>query len=220
MLAVDFVKSTLESHKVKPVSILARYNTAYTSIPKPFWWDIRRSGGPIIEQGTHFCDLLRYFGGDIDMSTVSCVQVSANASVGHLSKIPPGCEDGVPEEFKIPRATHSVFAFSNGAVGTLSHGVLNHGTRYHTEFEIWCDGLKILLHDPYTDQCTVFVNDVATKFPLDDPYVTEDRVFLSAIINEKEAAQIKSTYSDAVKTYELSYVITHKATKTGQIKSL
>jgi len=150
------------------------------------------------------------------MTSVSCVQVSANAAAGHLSKVPQGCEDNVPDEFRIPRATHAVFAFSNGAVGTLSHGALMHGTKYHTEFEIWCDGLKILLHDPYTDQCAVYVNDVATKFPSDDPYLTEDRVFLSAIVDTTSTNAIKSSYSDAVKTYELSYVMTHKALKTGK----
>lgn len=26
--------------------------------------------GPVIEQGTHFCDLSRYFGGDVDIPSV------------------------------------------------------------------------------------------------------------------------------------------------------
>lgn len=101
-----------------------------------------------------------------------------------------------------------------------------HGTKYHTEIEIWCDGLKILLHDPYTrfdeivgcvnyfSNCTVYVNDVATKFPEDDPYLTEDRVFLAAITTKTNA--IRSTYEDSVKTYELSHVITHKALKAKE----
>jgi len=212
--AVEFVKKTMEEHHIRPVTMLARYKTAYVSIPKPMWWDIRRCGGPVIEQATHFCDLLRYFGGDIDMSTVSCVQVSPTTTPGKLSKIPVGCEDGVPDEYKIPRATNAIFAFKNGAIGTLSHGTLMHGTKYHTEFEIWGDGLKILLHDPYTDQCTVSVNDVVTKFPEDDPYLTEDRVFLEAMTTSKN--NIKSSYADAVQTYELTHVMTHKALKAKE----
>jgi len=211
--ATEFIKKSLGDSK--PISILARYNSAYVSIPKPMWWDIRRSGGPIIEQGTHFCDLLRYFGGDIDMSTVSCIQVPPTSSLGKLSKIPPGCEDGVPDEFKIPRATQAVFAFSSGAVGTLSHAALLHGTKYHTEFEIWSDGTKILLSDPYSENCTVYVNDVPTKFPDDDPYLTEDRAFFAAIKTPSLSTEIKSPYSDAVKTYEFSHVLTHNAKKAA-----
>jgi predicted dehydrogenase len=26
--------------------------------------------GPVIEQGTHFCDLSRYFGGDVEIDSV------------------------------------------------------------------------------------------------------------------------------------------------------
>jgi len=206
--SVQFIKKTLKERNLKPVSILARYNTAYPTILKAMWWDMRRSGGPIIEQGTHFCDLLRYFGGDVDLTTVHAVRVSPNSEPGTLSLIPKEVEKDLPEEFRIPRATHAVFKFKSGAIGSLSHGVLQHGTHYLTEFEIWCDGLRILLHDPYTEKCHVYLNEERFDFAVDDPYLTEDQVFLEAI-SKKSTDAILSPYSDAVQTYELTYAITH-----------
>lgn len=43
---------------------------AYEAIAKPAWWNKAIDMGPVIEQGTHFCDLSRYFGGDVDINTV------------------------------------------------------------------------------------------------------------------------------------------------------
>jgi len=135
--------------------------------------------------------------------------VNANDKAGALSEVPEGCEVGVKEENRIPRATHALWKYeNNGSIGCLSHGTLMKGTKYHTEFEIWCDGLRISLYDPYSDQCVVTVNDVETPFPDDDPYLTEDSVFLNAV-RTRDSSLIKSTYADSVKTYKLTYKITY-----------
>lgn len=44
---------------------------AYEAIAKPAWWNKAIDMGPVIEQGTHFCDLSRYFGGDVDMNSIA-----------------------------------------------------------------------------------------------------------------------------------------------------
>lgn len=172
-------------------------------------WDARISGGPVVEQGTHFCDLARYFGGEVDIDTVSTVKVKPTSAVGSLSEVPPGCDVGVPEEHRIARATSSHFMYDNGAVGILQHALLMKGERYFTEVELWCDGCVVRLVDPYSNDCYVEINDSnktqVLKFP-DDPYLTEDRVFLEAILNG-DKSQIKSSYSDAVETYKLSYKV-------------
>lgn len=66
------------------------------------------SMGPVIEQGTHFCDLSRYFGGDVDISTVFAHSVEHNEAPGKLSKIPFD-ESVIPEEERIPRATSAIW---------------------------------------------------------------------------------------------------------------
>jgi len=205
--SVDYIKELIKGKTV--ISTTARYNSAYVSIPKPMWWDLRRSGGPIIEQATHFCDLSRYFGGDINLETVSSVFVSPKDKSGQLSEVPKGCEKDVEDEYKIPRATHAIWKYQeNGTIGCLSHALTMKGTRYHTEFEMWLDGMRISLYDPYTDQCVVTVNDEEIPFPDDDPYLTEDRIFLKAVLT-RDTSEIKSPYHDAFKTYKLTYKITY-----------
>lgn len=50
---------------------LTPQSAAYESIDKPAWWNKSKDMGPVIEQGTHFCDLSRYFGGDVDMNSIA-----------------------------------------------------------------------------------------------------------------------------------------------------
>ena len=41
----------------------------------------------MIEQGTHFCDLSRYFGGNVDISTIQARSIEWDEDAGKLSKI-------------------------------------------------------------------------------------------------------------------------------------
>jgi len=62
------------------------------------------SAGPIIEQGTHFCDLSRYFGGEVDISTVNAHSLEWYERPGTLSKMPIDESKILPEN-RIPRVT-------------------------------------------------------------------------------------------------------------------
>lgn len=66
------------------------------------------SAGPIIEQGTHFCDLSRYFGGEVDMSTVTAHSLEWDENAGHLSKMQVD-ETAIPPENRIPRVTSATW---------------------------------------------------------------------------------------------------------------
>lgn len=48
----------------------ARYVCSYALIEKQEWWTKSLTCGPIVEQATHFCDLSRYFGGEVDIPSV------------------------------------------------------------------------------------------------------------------------------------------------------
>lgn len=67
------------------------------------------SAGPIIEQGTHFCDLSRYFGGDVDISSVSAHSLEWNENAGHLSKMQVD-ETAIEPENRIPRVTAATWS--------------------------------------------------------------------------------------------------------------
>jgi predicted dehydrogenase len=208
--AVQFIQNYLSANRLRPVNICARYNCAYVSIAKPMWWNKRLSGGPVVEQGTHFCDLLRYIGGDVELHTVSAVSVSAGTSVGQLSEVPPGCEDELPIDQRINRVVSANFKFSSGAVGSLQHGLLMKGSKYYTELEIWADGALIKLIDPYSPQCRVKIYDSVLPVQVfrfqDDPYLEEDRIFLEAV-RTSDNSKILSSYADAVETHKLSHRI-------------
>lgn len=123
------MKQIIEENDLVVMATIARYACAYEAIAKPDWWDKSKrqvypyistnymfdglsSAGPIVEQGTHFCDLSRYFGGEVDISSVTAHSLEWDEEAGHLSKINVD-EDKIAPENRIPRvtaATWSVFS--------------------------------------------------------------------------------------------------------------
>merc|ERR1711879_809544 len=49
----------------------------------------------------------------------------------------------------VPRLTTAHWRYESGAVGSLTHGVMLHGDTYECEMEVWGDGIRIRLEDPY-----------------------------------------------------------------------
>ena len=62
------------------------------------------SAGPIVEQGTHFCDLSRYFGGEVDIASVQAHSLEWHENAGQLSKMTIDESKILPEN-RIPRVT-------------------------------------------------------------------------------------------------------------------
>jgi len=199
-----------------PKAFNARYNCAYSTISKSTWWDVDQSGGPIVEQATHFCDLARYLVGEIDLSSVYAFSIRPTDLGGNLNSIPSSVnEDSLPEKRRIPRVTSSVWKFHSGAIGSLMHGALLHKSKYESELEIWGDGYKIALIDPY-NECQLIVraphsNETVT-YPCfeDDYYYSEVRVFLEAILSG-DTKDILSPFQDALNTYKFTWSIKTKS---------
>jgi len=197
-------------------AVIARYDCAYSRIASKVWWDLRRTGGAVVEQATHFCDLARHLGGEVDLSSVRAVRIAAAEPAGALADLPAG-PDGrpidadIPVERRVPRATAAVWKYDSGAVGSLTHAALLHGEKYDSELEVWGDGLRMVLADPYGD-CRLHIRRPGGEaietfaFAGDDPYRTEDEVFLAAV-RSGDASMIQSPYADAMKTYELTWAI-------------
>lgn len=119
--AVQTMKKIIRDNNLTVMATIARYACAYEAIIKPDWWNkelrsvlirptpqilltISSSGGPVVEQGTHFCDLSRYFGGDVDIQTVQAHAVGWNEAPGKLSKI--GIDESkIDPSKRIPRVT-------------------------------------------------------------------------------------------------------------------
>jgi predicted dehydrogenase len=80
----------------------------------------------IVEQATHFCDLSRFFGGEVDHASVMAHTVEHDERPGGLSA--KGFdEDVIPPENRIPRLTSAVWKYESGAVGSLMHAVALQG---------------------------------------------------------------------------------------------
>jgi len=198
----------------EPRAFMARYNCAYSTIAKEMWWDVNSSGGPIVEQATHFCDLARFIVGDVDIDSVQASCVKQTDSLGKLNCLPSNVEKLealLPEQRRTPRVTSATWRFTNGAIGSLVHGVLLHGNKYESEIEVWGDGYRMVLSDPY-GKCSLSVRlpnseeTTVLTFANEDPYYIEDKLFLEAILGGS-SDNIASPYHDAFQTYLFSWKI-------------
>jgi predicted dehydrogenase len=77
---------------------------ALSSINIQDWWRTSGSQGPIIENGTHLCDLSRYFGGDVELDSIVAHAVEADEKPGILSRTNFD-NNSIPVEDRIPRVT-------------------------------------------------------------------------------------------------------------------
>jgi len=204
------------NHYGPPRTFNGRYMCAYANINRPEWWDVDKCGGPIIEQATHFCDLARFLVGEVDIDSMKALSIKGSDPLGKLDKIPANInEDQIPNDNRVPRVTSAVWKFNNGAIGSLTHGILLHGDKYETKIEVWGDGYGLVLDDPY-DKCILTARlpnsqGVETfEFNDDDYYFHEDIAFIQAIASNNSNG-ILSSYEDAANTYKMTVAIREAA---------
>ncbi|RDX56734.1 hypothetical protein K466DRAFT_582203 [Polyporus arcularius HHB13444] len=223
--AVQMMKQIINENQLTVMATIARYACAYEAIAKPDWWDKSKSAGPIVEQGTHFCDLSRYFGGEVDMSTVNAHSLEWDENAGHLSKMTVD-ESAIPPENRIPRVTAATWKYDSGAVGSFTHLVALQGHDYSCELEVYADGYQLKLVNPYV-QPVLYIRKPGSdieemhRFPDDDPFFSEISVLIDNIEDieeDPETAQILSSFEDACKTYELTWAIRLAAERNRELK--
>ncbi|KAI9092648.1 putative oxidoreductase C terminal-domain-containing protein [Phlyctochytrium arcticum] len=146
--AVQKMKQIIRENNLTVMATQARYASCYPSIQKRDWWMKSISCTPIVEQGTHFADLSRYFGGDVIVNSVAAHGIDHDETPGQLSKCPID-ESAIPPSDRIPRVTSAVWKYTSGAVGSLLHTISLHGVSYACELEVFCDGWMLRLVDPY-----------------------------------------------------------------------
>ncbi|TFK42642.1 putative oxidoreductase C terminal-domain-containing protein [Crucibulum laeve] len=223
--AVQMMKHIIEENNLTVMTTIARYACAYEAIAKPDWWDKSKSYGPIIEQGTHFCDLSRYFGGEVDISTVQAHSLEWNENAGHLSKLAID-ESKIAPENRIPRVTAATWKYDSGAVGSFTHVAALQGTNYSCELEVYADGYSLKLVNPYV-QPVLYVrrpgddHEQTYQFPDDDPFFSEISNLIDIIEDieeDSDAGQILSSYEDAVRSYELTWAIREASERSRDAK--
>jgi len=168
--AVEKMHKISQQYGRPVMAINARFNCAYPHILRPAWWNNALVGGPIVEQATHFCDLMRYLGGEVKAGELSalCVEASDSSSTaGYLTSVPKAIqEERIPPSQRVPRLTTAHWRFESGGVGTLTHGVALHGKKYETSIDVWGDGLRMALEDPYTPECKLRIRQGQHNLPL------------------------------------------------------
>ncbi|KAI0923327.1 hypothetical protein AcV7_005872 [Taiwanofungus camphoratus] len=205
------------------VGYMLRYSRAVQKMKKLSWWDKTSSGGPIVEQATHFCDLSRYFGGNVSLGSIAAHTVEHYELPGKLTA--QRFDEGViAPENRLPRLTNATWKYTNGAVGALTHVIALHGTVYDTEFEVYADGYRLKLIDPYNRPVlSVRRPGLATEelftFPGDDPFYSELSTFIDAIHEPQERPNILSSYEDAVMTYEFTWQIRRASDASARAES-
>ncbi|TFY55637.1 hypothetical protein EVJ58_g8120 [Rhodofomes roseus] len=216
--AVQMMKQIIHENNLTVMATIARYACAYEAIAKPDWWDKSKSAGPIVEQGTHFCDLSRYFGGEVDMDTVQAHSLEWDENAGHLSKMVVD-ETAIPQENRIPRVTSATWKYESGAVGSFTHLVALQGHDYSCELEVYADGYQLnavrRLVNPYV-QPVLYIrkpgsdHEESHRFPDDDPFFSEISVLIDNIEDieeDPETSTILSSFEDACRTYQLTWAI-------------
>ncbi|TFK98935.1 putative oxidoreductase C terminal-domain-containing protein [Pterulicium gracile] len=222
--AVQQMKQIIIDNNLTVMATIARYACAYEAIAKPDWWTKSKSAGPIIEQGTHFCDLSRYFGGEVDISTVNAHSLEWDEAAGNLSKMVVD-ESQIEPHDRIPRVTSATWKYESGAVGSFTHLVALQGQNYACELEVWADGYQLKLVNPYVSPVLYIRqpgddDEHVMRFPDDDPFFSEVSILIDQIEDiedDPDAPQILSSFEDACKTYELTWAI-RRASELSRLK--
>ncbi|ORX35936.1 putative oxidoreductase C terminal-domain-containing protein [Kockovaella imperatae] len=208
--AVQTMKKIIEDNNLHVMATFARWIMAYPPGIKLDWWNKAILQGPVIEQGTHVCDLSRYFGGDINVETLSASAVEWYEKPGNLSQIQID-ESKIPEDSRIPRFTSASWKYKSGAVGSMMHGVALQGTNDSIELQVFADGYQMILSDPYGSPELRIRSPDSDESQIistagDDPYQTEMNHFIDAIEGGGDPS-ILSSYEDAAQTYEFTWAI-------------
>lgn len=155
--------------------------------PVAWWMDSSRSGGQFIEQCTHLVDLARYLVGEI-------VEVKAFSARGFVKGV-QGYDADDAMTVSVKFASGAVGSFATGCFplnGTDSQRGISLTIASRTlkcEFSGW--GMQLeATHNKSRVECVK---------PEEDIFETQDRAFLSAIINN-DPSLILSTYADAMRT--------------------
>ena len=215
---VQKMKQIIAENDLHVMAVNARYIMAYEHTAKLDWWDKSKNPGPIVEQATHFCDLARYFAGEVDLSSVMAQSLEHYEPAGQLRKIPVD-ESLIEPANRIPRVTCATWKFESGAVGSLTHAVALQGTDYSTQIDVYADGYSLRLVDPYNAPMLYIRrpgddHEEIVRYNDDDPFFSEVSSLIDSIEHGEGTSPILSSYEDAARTYALTWAIREASERT------
>jgi myo-inositol 2-dehydrogenase / D-chiro-inositol 1-dehydrogenase len=168
-------------------------------VPPPPWWrDMSRSGGPVIEQATHVLDLLRVLVGEV---------VAVHAVGARLDRDLGGDVDD---------ASVATLRFANGAVGSLLSTSLL-GWKHWAGVELYADGVSLRLAE-HVLELLQSVDGRSRWEPAVDAKSAADRDFVAAVRSGDPSA-VRAPYAEALRTHRLACAVA-EAVRTGTVVEL
>jgi myo-inositol 2-dehydrogenase/D-chiro-inositol 1-dehydrogenase len=197
------VKKILARNKLSTVRICS-----YNYMPEVHWWRKKQtSGGPMLESGIHYIDLLRYLIGEI--STVSAMTTQGIASNNY-----PDCD--------IYDSMEALVKFQTGCIGSVGMTHLLNKIQARNDFlEIYGEdfSLKIDLYKlRYQNEAAVyykestdadwkFISNASSKKSL---LRLESSAFLSAV-QYQQPESVRSSYPCAVQSLKVALAMNQSA---------
>lgn len=187
--------------RVAPEEVALAMGYWIGGLPGVSWWRRRDgSGGQAVEQTTHIFDLARYLMGEV-------VSVGAMGVRGHMTDIP---------DYSVDDASVVTLRFASGAVATITSScLLASGGRVGLELvgrDLWVELMS------GTDAVYRRGGQSEHLSGGGDPYKLEDELFIAAV-RAGDAAGIRSTYQDAVRTLGVT-LAANQAMESGQVVTL
>lgn len=175
--AVEKAKAYLAD---KVVGMALAYRIGKSS-PIPWFGTMSKSGGQLVDAGTHQVDLMRYLIGDI-------TEVYAKMKLRHLHYL---------DNYDISDVGTATFEFACGAIGSIATSTAQpHDSRQSVD--IMGEDFRVVV-DP---QMVVIVEKGVTVAEIpttNDKFLEEDRLFLEAV-RTGDQCRIKADYGEGVKT--------------------
>jgi myo-inositol 2-dehydrogenase / D-chiro-inositol 1-dehydrogenase len=175
-------------------------------LPGTAWWKVQnKSGGMLIEQHTHGVDLMRYLAGEVE-------SVFAFANTALLTDVP---------DLDIADVNAATLKFANGAVGSIVNSCAlqpGQGSPQNLSGAVHVLGKGI----------TAMVGAGSATFLLPDrqheevtgegdPNLAMNRAFVDAV-RTGDPAQIRSDYTDGLRTFEVTYACQLSADRGQEIR--
>jgi len=178
--------------------VIGQYHDPSWFPPGHWWIDKSKSGGQVIEQSTHVFDLARYIAGDVS-------RVYAELDTLLLKDVPG---------FNVEDVSVVCLKFKNGAVGVVTSTCASRKTFTGTALRFIAKNVAIELGG-HAHYARVFWTDKVDQIDSNvHPYLEEDKAFVEAV-KTGNASEIKSPYSDALKTLEVT-ILANKSSKDNK----
>jgi len=167
----------------------------------PWWKDRNKSGGQMVEQVSHFFDLLRYLLGEVQ---------SVSGGLRHRGLI------NDVEGYNLDDVSTVNLRFESGVIGNVSATcMVQRGYSLQIDFLGRCLVMELTMRqlriaDGY--EVAIVENQVSSK--LSSHFATLDRTFIEAV-RRGDGSAIRSTYADALRTLDLVLAV-QRSIDTGE----